>query len=440
MFKKLFQPIDISPLIIFRIFLGFLLFVECIGAILVGWVKNTFVSPKFTFSFIGMEWLQPLPGNGMYFYYLLMSFFGLLVMVGFKYRYSLAVFTMLWAGVYFMQKESYNNHYYLLFLICIIMLFLPAGKYASVDAERDPLIKQEYMPRWCSVVMILQVSIVYAFAVVSKLYPQWLDGSFIKLLLHNPNNPAYISGIFDKQWFHLTISWSGILFDLLIIPLLLWKPTRIIAFICSLIFHLFNAIVLQIGIFPFFALSFIVFFYPAAEIRQFFFRNKPAITITDSPNDRRSVFFYFFIPYLIIQIILLIRHYFIEGDVSWTEEGHRLSWRMMLRQKKGITTFRIVDNQTKKSSFYNLEENLTPKQRRFATSKPDGIWQLSQRIKKEYNNKGHDISIFVDAAISVNGGAYQIYVDPKTDFSKVRWNYFCHNEWIHPQTFKKTKP
>ena len=102
--KRLFAEIDNAPLIIFRIFFGFLLACETIGAIFTGWVKANFIDPQFTFSHIGMDWLQPLPGNGMYFYFIAMGILGLLVMVGYKYRLSLGLYTILWAGVYFMQK------------------------------------------------------------------------------------------------------------------------------------------------------------------------------------------------------------------------------------------------------------------------------------------------------------------------------------------------
>ena len=45
--KKLFQPIDNAPLIIFRIFFGFLLAAETFGAILTGWVYRNFIEPKY---------------------------------------------------------------------------------------------------------------------------------------------------------------------------------------------------------------------------------------------------------------------------------------------------------------------------------------------------------------------------------------------------------
>mgnify|MGYP000964651862 CR=1 FL=1 len=84
--NRLFLQIDNSPLIIFRIFFGFLLACETFGAILTGWVKENFITPKLTLSHIGMDWLQPLPGYGMYFYFIAMGILGLLVMIGYKWH------------------------------------------------------------------------------------------------------------------------------------------------------------------------------------------------------------------------------------------------------------------------------------------------------------------------------------------------------------------
>jgi len=429
--KKLFQPIDNAPLIIFRIFFGFLLAAETFGAILTGWVKKNFIDPKFTFSHIGMEWLQPLPGYGMYFYFATMGFLGIFVMIGWKYRWTLSAFTLLWTISYWMQKTSYNNHYYMLILVCLIMIFLPSNKYASIDAKKNPEIKSLSMPKWCSWVMILQIAIVYFFATVSKFYPDWLDGTFTKNLLANKSPYPFIQEIFNQKWFYLFIAYSGIAFDMLIVPMLLWKRTRTIAFIASLLFHLFNAFTLQIGIFPFFALSFAVFFYSPEKIRQLFFKKKPELDLEKEPvHENKSILLYFFLPYFIIQIILPVRHWFIKGDVLWTEEGHRLSWRMMLRSRSGYTNFRIYDKKTNQRILYDFHSELTPKQLNMISEKPDAIWQLAQRIKKEYALKGIDVSIFADTNVSINRKPYLKLINPDVDLAQAEWNYFFHNDWI----------
>lgn len=433
---QFFKPIDNAPLIIFRIFFGLLLAIESFGAIATGWVKRVFIDPEFTFSHIGLEWLQPLPGNGMYYYYVLMGVLGILIMLGYRYTISLLAFTILWSGVYFMQKSSYNNHYYLLILVSIIMLFLPANKYASLDAKNNPEIRSLSMPQWCSWVMIGQIFIMYFFAALAKLYPDWLDGTFPKILFeHSPFQS--LKPLLNHHSFHLFIAYSGIAFDLLIIPLFLYKKTRTIAFISALFFHLFNAIFLQIGIFPFFALTFIVFCYPPDSIRKLFFKKKPLLELTTESYRSRPLLIWFFIPYFIIQLILPIRHWFIPNDVLWTEDGHRLSWRMMLRTRNANLQYRIIDKDTDTLIPYNYRKRLTPKQQRFVAANPDGIWQMAQIIKKEFNEKGQDIAIYADVQLSINGGTYYTFIDPNVDLASAKWNYFGHDNWVEvPEEYK----
>ena len=428
--KILFKAIDNSPLIVFRILFGFLIACESFGAILTGWVKRVLTDPQFTFSFIGFEWLQPLPGFGMYFYFVLMGFFGLAIMLGYRYRIAIIVYTILWAGAYFMQKSSYNNHYYLLLLISFLLIFLPANRYASLDVKQNRVSEEKTMPYWISLLFIIQVGIVYVFASLAKFYPDWLDGTFTKNLLSGTTSRPFFLELFSQKWFYLFIAYAGILFDLLIVPFLLFKKTRTLALIASVIFHIFNSITLQIGIFPFFALTFALFFYEPETIRRLFLRKKPKLedeNLSQNLYGKRIVYF-LMIPYLIIQIALPLRHHFIEGDVLWTEEGHRLSWRMMLRERNGYITIQIKDLKTGSVSIYNYRKNLTNKQAQNLATKPDFIWQYCQRIKEEY--KGKPIAIYIDCKNSINRKEYKSLIDPNYDMAKAEWNYFAHNEWI----------
>jgi vitamin K-dependent gamma-carboxylase len=162
---------------------GLLCFLESVGAILTGWVRRVMVEPEFTFSFIGFEWLQPLPGNWMYVYYLVMGVFGLLIMVGYKYRFSMLMFAIMWTATYLMQKSSYNNHYYLLFILSFAMVFMPAHRYASIDVKLNPKLKKISMPSWCKWFFVIQLFILYTYASIAKIYPDWLDTSVVALLM-----------------------------------------------------------------------------------------------------------------------------------------------------------------------------------------------------------------------------------------------------------------
>lgn len=431
--KYLFKHIDNSALIVFRIFFGLLCFLESFGAILTGWVKRVLIEPKFTFSFIGFEWLQPLPGNGMYIYYFIMSVFGLLIMVGYKYRFSMISFTLMWTGTYLMQKTSYNNHYYLLVLLGAIMVFLPANRYASMDVKLNPNLKSYSMPQWVKWIIVIQLFIVYTYASVAKLYPDWLNGNVMQLLMRSKSNYIFIGDLLQEKWLHYMLAYGGILFDGLIVPLLLFKPTRKYAFFVSIFFHLFNSFVFQIGIFPYLSLAFSLFFFEPKTIQKLFlkkklFYNKEELIIT----SYRKVLIGVGAVYFLIQTLLPIRHHFIKDNVLWTEEGHRLSWRMMLRAKYGIIEYRLVNNNTGKIHIVNLDDYLSEKQKRAASTKPDIIWQFAQYLKRIFEKDGQDISIYVDSKISVNGKPFEAFIDPEADLTNAPWNSFKHNDWILP--------
>jgi len=429
----LFKKIDNAQLVVFRVFYGLLVSAECYGAIATGWVRRTLVEPQFTFSFIGFEWLQPLPGNGMYIYFAIMGTLGLMIAFGFKYRLSALAFAILWSGVYLMQKTSYNNHYYLLMLLAYIMAFLPAHRDASLDAKLNPKLRSQSMHNWVRWIIILQLFIVYTYASIAKLYADWLDFSMIDVLMYSKKDYYIIGEFLQLKWVHKIIAVFGIGFDLLIVPALLWKPTRKFAFVLSIFFHLFNSIVFQIGIFPYLSLAFIVFFFEPQTIRNIFLRTKNTIPETKViiPKTKTITLTVLGI-YFLFQLVLPIRHHFFKDDVLWTEEGHRLSWRMMLRSRDGRITYKVVNAQTKDTTKVNLNDYLTKKQKQRVTCYPDFIWQFAQRLKKEYTDKGETIQIFVDNKVRINQNPYQQFVDPNVDLASVPWKHFAHNDWILP--------
>ena len=436
--KLLFSRIDNSPLIIFRIFFGILISLESFGAILTGWVKRTLVDPDFTFSFIGFEWLQPLPGSGMYFYFILMGLLGVSVALGYRYRLSMIAFTLLWTGAYLMQKTAYNNHYYLLVLLSAIMCFMPANRAYSLDVRRKPSIRKGSMFALVKWVVVAQLLIVYTYAAIAKLYTDWLDFSIIAQLMESRADYFLIGGLLQDPWVHKAIGIFGILFDFSVVPLLLYRPTRKWAFAASVFFHLFNSLVFQIGIFPYLSLAFTVFFYEPETIRRIFFKKKPVPGPGTVSRPRYAQILLVGLGiYFLVQLVLPIRHHFIQGDVLWTEEGHRMSWRMMLRSRSGNLKFRVVDKETGATEWIRLGDWLSDKQARKVQAYPDFIWQFAQRLKNHYREKGQDIAVYVSGMARVNRRHLAPLIDPETDLASVPWDPFRHHEWILPSPYSK---
>lgn len=431
--RVLFKQVDNSALIVFRIIFGLLCLLESVGAIATGWVNNTLIKPQFTFTFIGFEWLQPLPGNWMYVYYIVMGIFGLFIMLGYKYRWSALGFAVMWTATYLMQKSSYNNHYYLLCLLSFLMVLLPAHHHTSLDAKQHPEIKKITMPYWVWLVIVMQLFVVYTYGAIAKIYPDWLNTTVIEILMRGKKDYILIGDLLQHKPLHYVLSYGGILFDGLVVPLLLWKPTRKWAFIASIFFHLFNSIVFQVGIFPYLSLAFCMFFFSTATINKLFLKRKPHYKGSDIIIPKYApILVMVFSVYFVFQVLLPLRHHLIEDNVLWTEEGHRMSWRMMLRTKSGSTIYKVVDKANNNVTHINLNHYLTKKQQRSATTKPDVIWQFAQHLKKEFSKEGKDIQVFVSAFVSVNGRPMKQLVNPEVDLASVKWHPFKHSDWLLP--------
>src|SRR5690554_3701114 len=294
-----------------------LITLEAFGAIALGWVRYTLVDQPFTFNFIGFDFLQYLQGEWMYAHFAIMGIFGIGVMLGYKYRFSMFAYAVMWSAVYLMQKSNYNNHYYLMMLLCWLMAFLPANGALSIDAKTNPKIRSASMPQWALLVLILQVWIVYTFAAVNKLYPGWLNGDAIATFMAGKSNYPIIGELLQLKWLQMNLVYAGILFDLLIVPLLLYRRTRMLGFSLSLIFHLFNSVVFQIGIFPYMSRAFALFFITPATLRKQFLPKKILYKKNEIevPKNRNLIITLFSI-YFLFQIGLPLRHWFFKDDRS----------------------------------------------------------------------------------------------------------------------------
>ena len=429
--RYLFHPIDNSPLIVFRIVIGLIFFAESAGAIATGWVHETFVEPGFTFTFIGFEWLRVFNGPTMYGWYALMALLALAVTFGWRYKASMMALAVLWSGCYLMQKSHYNNHYYLMMLLSYMMVIVPAHRFHSLDVKRNPSLKSYTCPRWCVMMFVALIGIVYFYASTAKMQPDWFEGRPLSLWFGAKTHYFLIGPLLAQPWFPPIVAVAGVFFDLLVVPLLLWRRTRWFAVGVSVAFHLFNSAVFHIGTFPYMMLGALVLFFPAEAVRKRFFPKKPSQVQIQPQVQVQKRILVLLTCFFMIQLLLPIRHHLFEGNVQWTEEGHRLSWRMMLRAKRGTCILTVGDPDTGEHWKVQPSEHLPSHQARRIATHPDMLWQFVQYLKAHYALEGKpNLQIFARVRVSLNGHPYQPLIDPKIDLAQVSWDHFRHHEWI----------
>lgn len=437
MFKlRLFQMKDIAPLAVYRILMGLLMAAEGFGAIMTGWVRNNYVDVPFAFHFIGFDFLDILVGPQAYAIYFMLGLCGLGVAFGYRYRLSILVYTILWAAVYFGQKTSYNNHYYLLLIICVLMNFVPAHRYASLDVRQGRVSKCDLAPTYAIDIFKWLLLIVYFYAALAKIYPDWLSGRTVGIFLSNKGAGEWMKALFTNQVFILIIAYGGIVFDFLVIPALWYKPTRIYAFIISIGFHLFNSIVFHIGIFPYMMLISAVLFFDNTTIRKLFLKGKQQeISPIAWMPERKGLVKISVSIFFVLMLALPLRHFFIPGCAHWTEEGHRMAWHMMLRSKSGTLSYKVKSSQQKAPLHISPKDYMSKKMSRSIATRPDMIWQFAQRLKTQFEAEGHEnVEVYAFAMASLNGRPHEQLIDNRIDLANTQRNYFCHNDWIllHP--------
>lgn len=246
----LFKPVDISSLIYFRIVFGLVMLWEVVRYFEGGRIASHWITPEFYFYYPLFEWLQPWPGNGMYIHFAFLGLLALFIALGLFYRFATILFFLSFSYFFLLDETHYLNHFYLITLVSFLMIFLPLNRKLSLDVLIWPKIESETLPAWTLWLTRFQIGIPYFFGGIAKLNLDWLQGEPMRIRLARRMDFPIIGQFFDKEWIVYLYSYGGLLLDLLAVPLLLWRRTRLLTFFLFILFHFNNARMFNIGIFP----------------------------------------------------------------------------------------------------------------------------------------------------------------------------------------------
>ncbi len=426
MYKKyLHKTTEASPLALFRILFGVLMAISLVRFWLKGWIETLYIQPKFHFTYYGFEWIQPL-GNYTYLLFLICFIASIFVALGYKYRLAILTFFLSFTYIELMDKTTYLNHYYFISLVGFIMIFLPANAYFSIDAKQNSKIAYQKIPQWTIDTIKLMLGIVYFYAGLAKLNSDWLlNAQPLSIWLSTKYDLPLVGFLMGKTWFHYAMSWAGALYDLAIPFLLLNKKTRYFAFFMVVVFHVFTRILFPIGMFPYIMIfATLIFFTPEfhhtilqgissiLKINKSYFDNKKTLIKTSYQSFKTALFSLFFT----FQIVFPWRYLLYSGELFWTEEGYRFSWRVMLMEKAGFTNFKIVDNETKAVYYPNNTDFLTPFQEKQMSFQPDFIIEYAHYLGEVYKKKGiKNPKVYVQSYVTLNGRISTPFIDPKVN-------------------------
>ncbi len=133
-----------------------------------------------------------------------------------------------------------------------------------------------------------------------------------------------------------------------------------------------------------------------------------------------------------IQLLWPWRYLAYPGELFWTEEGYRFSWRVMLMEKSGYAQFKIVDAKTGSYFYVDNTDFLTPFQEKQMAFQPDFMLEYAHFLKDHFKKDGHkNIQVFVESYVSLNGRLSTPMVDPQVDLAQQQESWE-HKQWIIP--------
>lgn len=415
-----------------------------------GWVHTQILAPKLHFKYFGFAWVEPLPESLMYGLFALMFLACIGIILGAFYRLSASIFFLSFTYTELIDITYYLNHYYFVSLVAFMMIFVPANRAFSLDVKRKPTIRQSQVPAWTIGIFKLQIAIVYVYAGLAKINYDWLiKAQPLAIWLPANSSLPLIGSFFKYKLTAYLFSWAGMLFDSLIVVFLLQRKTRIFAYLAVIIFHSLTGLLFNIGVFPVvMTFSVLIFFsakfhekllkylkYPKRELNPTI---QPFNHITIQASNHSTIQAYkalitsCLIIFFSFQLLFPWRYLLYEGNIFWTEEGYRFSWRVMLMEKAGTATFYVKDGNTGREGIVPNRQFLNDTQEKQMAMQPDLILQYAHFLKDYYLKQGvEDPKVRAEVYVTLNARPSKLLIDPQRDLTKIKEGW-QQKDWILP--------
>ena len=438
--RRLFDPVDVASIALFRAAFGLLMLWHILQYFAKGWLQSSYLRPVFLFKYPGFEWVERAEAGTLKLIFWAMAVSALLIGVGLAYRAACAAFCLGHSYMLLLDTAQYQNHLYLISLVAFVMIFIPAHRAFSLDALLRPKLRSNMVPAWCLWLLRIQLGIPYFYGGLAKINADWLlRAQPMRLWLREGTEGGLRLPFLREVWGAYVFSWGGMLYDLLIIPALLWRRTRIPALVLTLLFHLANSELFSIGVFPWLMLAAVgLYLAPDWPRKAGLAGRKPRQASGGSFGKdweaapaRQRIVLTLLAAWLAVQFLVPFRHLLYPGNVDWTEEGHRFSWRMKLRDKRGAVRFVAVDPRSNQAFPLSVQGTVvTSRQHRMMEHDPEMMRQLAGHLAGKLREGGlGGVEVRVITSISFNGRRKQPMVDPNADLASIAHG---KGDWIEP--------
>jgi hypothetical protein len=459
--SRLTQPVDIAGIVVFRIVFGAVMLWEVGRYLAYGWVRAYYIDPPFHFTYWGFGWVQPLPGDWMYALFAVLGALALAIALGVAYRLSIVLFTLGFTYWFLLEQTRYQNHFYLIALLGLILCLIPAGGACSIDARAKPHRRRATVPAWMLWLLRFQIAVPFVFGALAKITPDWLRGEPMRMWLAESTNFPLIGAYFTQEWVVYLFAYGGIAFDLLIAPLLLCRKTRPWAYAVNLLFHLTNTQLFHIGIFPWFLIgATTIFFDPSWPRRvagwcvarishpcacpnhhhaharignpcyESVVNSATANSMTPRPMGRLAASLLGL--YVAAQCLIPLWHYRYPGPSAWTMEGHYFAWHMRVAEKVSGIRFYVIDRATAVREAHDPNTVLPRWQVDAMSVSPELVRKYGRQLAQQRASAGTGpVEVRARVVNSLNGREPQLLVDPAVNLAAKDFSW-QPADWIVP--------
>lgn len=436
------EPVSIAPLVVFRLVFGGMMLFSTLRFWALDWIDDHFVQSKVQFKYFGFEWVQLLPPAGMYFLHIVMIVSALGILTGWRYRWSATAFFLAFTYTELIDLTYYLNHYYFVSIVSLLLIFVPANRRFSLDVRRDRSLFAAAVPRWTVFIFQLQLGIVYGYAGLAKINHDWLIEA-LPLRIWLPANDALplVGPLLGARYTPWVFSWAGMLYDCTIVGWLAWAPTRRWAYATVVFFHVLTGLMFQIGVFPLVMIGATLLFFSEkwhervmqGLARVFRIPVSPEGQPTRGNRSRLSAGGALLLAaFVVFQLLFPWRYLLYPGNLFWTEEGYRFSWRVMLMEKAGTATFYVKDKVSGREGVVNNRDFLNAHQEKQMAMQPDMILQFAHFLKNHYAAQGmREPAVRAEVHVTLNARPSRLLIDPATDLGLVA-DGWAHKTWLLP--------
>ncbi|MBL7683466.1 MAG: HTTM domain-containing protein [Flavipsychrobacter sp.] len=435
------KPVYSASLAVFRIVFGLMILGSTVRFWLKGWIDELYIKPQYFFHYYGFEWVRPL-GQYTYTLFALCGISALMFALGLWYRLVAILLFLSFTYIELMDKTNYLNHYYFVSLVLFLMIWLPANSNFSIDAKRRSALLNRFIPLWTVGSIRLMMGILYVYAGLAKLNSDWLLKAMpLRLWLPAQNDTPVIGDLFNHVWIAYAFSWFGAIYDLTIPFFLINRKTRPYAYIAVVVFHVLTSILFPIGMFPYVMIVSALVFFDSADADRLLMKIKHTwaslpIAISDNvftfARLRARGILLMFGCFFLLQVLLPWRYLLYKGELFWTEEGYRFSWRVMLMEKMGYAQFVVKDGVTGEKIAVNNNEFLTKNQEKMMATQSDFVLQYAQILKHYYEKQGvRQPEVYATIYVGLNGRRSRLYTDTAVNLADEK-DGLKHKTWLMP--------